>query len=122
MIMPRKAMVAAIAVVAVFGGAVALYVFALPGFSSARRQPPEIEVAVATGCCAIVCRPRLDSSTIRSARTQPTSPPGATCPGKIARSATAMMAVGGRPKCVHLPVTQEQALLSFLGRKRAPKC
>jgi mono/diheme cytochrome c family protein len=47
MIMPRKVMVAAIVVV-VFSGAVALYMFALPGFSSARRQPPEIEVAVAT--------------------------------------------------------------------------
>ena len=48
MIMPRKAMVAAIAVLAVFGGAVALYFFALPGlFSSPRPQPPGIEVAVA---------------------------------------------------------------------------
>ena len=47
MIMPRKAMVAAIVVVVGFGGAVALYMFALPGFSSARPQPPEIEVAVA---------------------------------------------------------------------------
>jgi hypothetical protein len=40
MIMPRKAMVAAIAVVVGFSGAVALYMFALPGFSSARPQPP----------------------------------------------------------------------------------
>ena len=32
MIMPRKTMVAAIAVVAVFSGAAALYMFALPGF------------------------------------------------------------------------------------------
>ena len=47
MIMPRKAMAAAVAVVAVFGGAVALYMFALPGLSSARPQPPEMEVAVA---------------------------------------------------------------------------
>jgi hypothetical protein len=47
MIMLRKVMVAAIVVV-VFSGAVALYMFALPGFSSARRLPPEIEVAVAT--------------------------------------------------------------------------
>jgi hypothetical protein len=47
MIMPRKAMVAAIAAVAVFGGAAALYMFALPGLSSARPQPPGIEVAVA---------------------------------------------------------------------------
>jgi hypothetical protein len=47
MIMPRKAMVAAIAVLAVFGGAVAIYTFALPGLSSARPQPPGIDVAVA---------------------------------------------------------------------------
>jgi predicted CXXCH cytochrome family protein len=47
MIMPRKAMVAAIAVVVGFSGAAALYIFALPGFSSARPQPPGIEVAVA---------------------------------------------------------------------------
>ncbi len=33
--------------VAVLGGAVALYKFALPGFSSARPQPLEMEVAVA---------------------------------------------------------------------------
>ncbi len=48
MIMPRKAMVAVIAVVVVFSGAVALYMFALPGRSGARRQPPGMEVAVAT--------------------------------------------------------------------------
>jgi mono/diheme cytochrome c family protein len=48
MILPRKAMVAAIAAVAVFSGAGALYMFALPGLSSARLQPPEMEVAVAT--------------------------------------------------------------------------
>jgi mono/diheme cytochrome c family protein len=47
MILPRKAMVAAIAAVAVFSGAGALYMFALPGLSSARPQPPEMEVAVA---------------------------------------------------------------------------
>jgi predicted CXXCH cytochrome family protein len=47
MIMPRKATVAAIAVVVVFSGAGALYVFALPGLSSARPQPPGMEVAVA---------------------------------------------------------------------------
>jgi hypothetical protein len=47
MIVPRKAMVAGIVVVAGFSGAVALYMFALPGFSSARPQPPGIEVAVA---------------------------------------------------------------------------
>jgi len=47
MIMPRKAMVAAIAVVAVFSGAAALYIFALPDLSSARPEPPGIEVAVA---------------------------------------------------------------------------
>jgi hypothetical protein len=46
--MPRKAMVAAISVVAMFSGAVALYMFALPGFSSARPQPPGMEVAVTT--------------------------------------------------------------------------
>ncbi|MGH6812050.1 MAG: c-type cytochrome [Methylocella sp.] len=45
--MPRKAMAAAIAVAVVLSGAVALYMFALPGFSSARPQPPEIEVAIA---------------------------------------------------------------------------
>jgi mono/diheme cytochrome c family protein len=48
MIMPREAMVAVIAVVVVFSGAGALYMFALPGFSSARPQPPGMEVAVAT--------------------------------------------------------------------------
>jgi hypothetical protein len=48
MIMPRKAMVAAISVVTMFSGAVTLYMFALPGFSSARPQPPGMEVAVAT--------------------------------------------------------------------------
>ncbi len=46
--MPRKTKVAAIAIVAVFSGAEALYMFALPGFSSARPQPGEVEVAVAT--------------------------------------------------------------------------
>ncbi|MGH6869564.1 MAG: c-type cytochrome, partial [Methylocella sp.] len=48
MIVPRKAMVAAIAALAVFSAATALYMFALPGLSSARRQPPGMEVAVAT--------------------------------------------------------------------------
>ncbi len=47
MIMPRKAMLAAIAAAVVLGGGVALYMFALPGLSSARPQPPEMEVAVA---------------------------------------------------------------------------
>jgi hypothetical protein len=47
MIMPRKAMAAVIAVVVVFSGAAALYMFALPGLSSAQPQPPEMEVAVA---------------------------------------------------------------------------
>jgi hypothetical protein len=47
MIMSRNAMVAAIVVVAMFSGAAALYMFALPGLSSAQPQPPGIEVAVA---------------------------------------------------------------------------
>ena len=45
--MPRKAMAASIAVAVVLSGAVALYKFALPGLSSARPQPPEMEVEVA---------------------------------------------------------------------------
>ena len=47
MITPRKAIVAAVAVAVVLSGAAALYMFALPGFSSARPPPPEMEVAVA---------------------------------------------------------------------------
>ena len=47
MIVPRKATAAAMAAAVVLGGAVALYKFALPGFSSARPQPPAMEVAVA---------------------------------------------------------------------------
>src|SRR2546430_1829146 len=43
----RKAMVAALTLAAPVGGAVALYVFVLPGLSSARPQPSRIEVAVA---------------------------------------------------------------------------
>ncbi|MGH7247068.1 MAG: c-type cytochrome, partial [Pseudomonadota bacterium] len=46
--MSRRAIAAALAAAAVFSGAVALYMFALPGLSSARRQPPGMEVAVAT--------------------------------------------------------------------------
>ncbi len=45
--MPRKAMAASIAVAVVLSGAVAIYKFALPGLSSARPQPPEMEVEVA---------------------------------------------------------------------------
>ena len=47
MIMPPKMAAAAMAAAVVLGAAVALYQFALPGFSSARPQPPEMEVAVA---------------------------------------------------------------------------
>lgn len=47
MIMPPKMAAAAMAAAVVLGAAVALYKFALPGFSSARPQPPEMEVAVA---------------------------------------------------------------------------
>lgn len=43
----RNAIAAALAIIVVIG-AMALYKLALPGFSSARPQPPKIEVAVAT--------------------------------------------------------------------------
>jgi mono/diheme cytochrome c family protein len=48
MSMPRKATVAAIAVIAAVSVTAALYMYALPGFSSARPQPPGMEVAIAT--------------------------------------------------------------------------
>ena len=47
MMSSRKAIVAFLAVVLVVGAA-ALYKFALPGFSSARPEPPKTEIAVAT--------------------------------------------------------------------------
>src|ERR1700735_5498517 len=43
----RKAIIALIVVVVVFGVA-ALFKFALPGLSSARPEPPKTEIAVAT--------------------------------------------------------------------------
>jgi hypothetical protein len=94
-------MVAGLAVVVGFSGAVALYMFALPGLSSAQPQPPGIEVAVAMWL--------LRHSVPTSARRQH-NPLGADGAGaaagrdlfrqKNARSATAMMAVGGRGSVV----------------------
>ena len=59
MIVPRKAMAAAMAAAVVLGGAVALYKFALPGLSAPGRSRRRWKLRWPCGCCAIACRPRL---------------------------------------------------------------
>ena len=94
--MPRKAMAASIAVAVVLSGAVALYKFALPGLSSARPQPPEMEVEVAMWLLrhSVPAAARQQNNPLGADAAAAAA--GARCSSRIARSATAMMAVGGR--------------------------
>jgi hypothetical protein len=90
--MPRKAMPPLLPSPSL-SGAVALYKFALPGLSSARPQPPEMEVEVAMW---------LLRHSVPAAARQQNNPLGADAAAagrevfKQNCETTAMMAVGGR--------------------------
>ena len=48
MTLPRKIIVAFVGIAVLLGGAAALYKFSLPGISSARQEPANAEIVVAT--------------------------------------------------------------------------